>query len=471
MMDTATRVRDSRTTETCSGGYVSLDSVKLVGLWLWCAREGRLTTTEFRTLLGAAEQRKRRVGGERQRFTESELSNITGLSKRRLRRSVARLETIGLLRYSEAAIEFSVDDRRICSSVEEQQSWWRYRGLLSARKRRLPVPRRMLVRMARDELKFSVSLTLLAQLTRSSWAWGKKLNPEGCATETWLSEVTGKSTRTVRRHRRMLEKLSYLATVDRGYSHRQRFGTCYRLNLAFGDDVCGGTATTPRARFVSGHPCRKPPILSSPYRLVPSFGSKHQNLRRRPGVQEPSRKEPPSRQPARPSIHNVQMNDLTNDVRFAGLHRSWLASKHGMTGGRWKLHFYAARETALRKGRRERSPIRNVPAFFRWMVSVDTENPDDQEDRLQCISQGDEDAARRKLAACAGLRIGIARARPSRAVRRRLVYERNGLVFVRLSASDDTASYVGETRTEIQALIRQSIGASGGRTTATFPTS
>ena len=92
------------------GGYQLIPAVRLALAW-WAYHEKLIRLVDLRVWFAAWEMRARRCRRPAplpRRFGLDELQGLTGLSHKRLRASLRRLEAAGLLAWSESAIAFPV---------------------------------------------------------------------------------------------------------------------------------------------------------------------------------------------------------------------------------------------------------------------------------------------------------------------------------------------------------------------------
>ena len=91
-----------------SGGYQLIPAVHLALAW-WAYREKLIRLVDLRVWFAAWEMRARRCRRPAplpRRFGLEELAGLTGLSPRRLKDALRRLEAARLLGWSESAVEF-----------------------------------------------------------------------------------------------------------------------------------------------------------------------------------------------------------------------------------------------------------------------------------------------------------------------------------------------------------------------------
>lgn len=176
------------------GGYVSISCLTIGLLW-WCLSEGLITSWAVRVGLALFEVRIRRaafVWTEKKRgrgapefapnYSAAELASLCGLPEKRVRAALKELRELGLL------AEFSPESIRFARSLsevqlsEEQRSAFRSWLELLTKRRRVPIPRRVLV-LACESSSRALVAVVLGVCLRCSW-----LRPgEGFSFSGWVS--------------------------------------------------------------------------------------------------------------------------------------------------------------------------------------------------------------------------------------------------------------------------------------------
>ncbi len=223
------------------GGYVQV-SAYIIGLLWWALSEGLVSTRAVRVGLALFEVRIRRaafVWTEKKagrgvpvfapRFSASELATLCGLPEKRVRSALRELQQFGLLaEFSPDAIRFARSLSELALSQEQRSSFSSWFGLLT-RRRRVPIPRRVLVLACESSSKALVAV-ILGVCLRCSWLRpGEGFSFSGRVSCSWLARRFRISLRAVQGGKEHLVGLSWIQRNG----NINRFGEAVAINPAW----------------------------------------------------------------------------------------------------------------------------------------------------------------------------------------------------------------------------------------------
>lgn len=228
----------------------------LIAAWR-AYKRGIIGLADLRVWLAIFEAVARRCGvrgNRRPRFVGQELADIVGVRVEHIRRSIRRLERAGFLRWSETAVY--LDDGTALLSAEELDDLERVADLLVNRRRKVPVPRRMLRAVCRMSRPVLIA-TALGHFLRCLYYRDGRCCPDGRCKSSWVAAVFGVDARNVKAARGELVKAGWLIMEGTDQCSMNRWGPRVRVNLH-----CKPTSTEPA--------CKSPPRPpAKPLRLPP----------------------------------------------------------------------------------------------------------------------------------------------------------------------------------------------------------
>lgn len=350
---------------------------------------GELRPIDVRVWLAVREmqERRRHAGkGRKPEFTLEELRDLVGGGGGGLRSSLRRLRASRLVVWAEGGPRVATSpDELVTGNLERV---WGIYGAIPARRKSVPVPRRIL-RLLAGGVKRSVLATALGQLTcclffnrREGW------NPQGSCKASWIASTFGLSERSVIRARQHLEELGWLRRVEApGQWHLNRYGATYRIELSWAR-TAGELSTTLERRELSTNRMSCPPTATDT-RLSPPE-SEH-TLSSRLKDQKPASGGPAGLCKGRrgeelpaPNLRDVKREDLSDIPRVMVLFDQ--ARERGLVeeGFLDRLNFAAAAEHARVRG------SSNPAGLFFHLVSKKL---------WHYVTAGDEDAVRSRVKA------------------------------------------------------------------------
>jgi len=186
------------------GGFVLISVWAFVAAW-WASRTGDLRPADLRVWLASFEAKARRCGahkGRRVQYSVAELAELVGTrSLRGVRASLTRLRAVRLMAWSERGPVHaeSLDElalNRPGATLDALE-------LLPHHHRRVPVPRRLIRELCRVQAP-TLLATAFGHLLRCMFNRRRVCASGGLCKASWVAEVFGVSTRSVKRGRSRL---------------------------------------------------------------------------------------------------------------------------------------------------------------------------------------------------------------------------------------------------------------------------
>ncbi len=248
------------------GGYRLIKVEKLALAW-WCLKERAIRLVDLRLWFACHELSSRRCGlktGQSPRFALGELKALTGLSQKRLRPGLARLQAAGLLVWDEVGIDFPELPEN--SGAPELAS---FRAMLEAipnNRRNVPVPRRILRLLAGGARPVLIA-TILGHLLRCLYFRAGRCEGRGRCKASWIASVFGVDLRRVKEARKELVSLGWLVPHEAAQWELNRWGATMTINLDWAR-LDGVRATPgvggPAPAVPAGPELPPPPAVSGP---------------------------------------------------------------------------------------------------------------------------------------------------------------------------------------------------------------
>jgi hypothetical protein len=212
------------------GGYQLIPALRLAMAWR-AYREKLIRLVDLRVWFAAWEMRARRCRTPSplpRRFGLDELRQLTGLSIKRLKASLRRLEAAGLLAWAEAAIAFPGSPEAV--PFPDRDGFRRFLDSIPNHRRLVPVPRRIL-RLLAGGARPALIATILGHLFRCLYAKGGKCLPVGRVKASWIAHTFGIGLRRVKQARQELIALGWLIPLQSRQWALNRWGALIRINL------------------------------------------------------------------------------------------------------------------------------------------------------------------------------------------------------------------------------------------------
>jgi hypothetical protein len=212
------------------GGYYLIPAVRLAMAW-WAYHEKLIRLVDLRVWFAAGEvlaRRCRRSSPLACRFGLDELQGLTGLSPKRLRESLRRLEAAQLLAWSESAIEFGTLPG--IAAFSDRNGFQPFLDQIPNHRRQVPVPRRILRLMA-GGARPALIAAVLGHLLRCLYLKGGKCLDRGRVKASWIADTFGVSLRRVKEARKELIAIGWLIPIRAEQWQLNRWGSHVRINL------------------------------------------------------------------------------------------------------------------------------------------------------------------------------------------------------------------------------------------------
>ena len=212
------------------GGYQLIPAVRLALAW-WAYHEKLIRLVDLRVWFAAWEMRARRCRRPAplpRRFGFGELQGLTGLSLKRLKASLRRLEDAGLLAWSESAIAFPVSIEGV--PLTDRDGFRDFLDRIPNRRRLVPVPRRIL-RLLAGGCRPALIATILGHLFRCLYLKDGQCLPVGRVKASWIADTFGVGLRRVKQARQELVAMGWLIPLDSRQWALNRWGALIRINL------------------------------------------------------------------------------------------------------------------------------------------------------------------------------------------------------------------------------------------------
>jgi hypothetical protein len=245
------------------GGYHLIPAVDLALAW-WAYRENLIRLADLRVWFACWEMRARRChlpSPLPRRFGLGELAKLTGLSPRRLKAAIRRLEAARLLRWSEAAIGFPAAAEAIAGL--DGDGFRRFLDHIPNHDRRVPVPRRIL-RLLAQGCRPALIATILGHLLRCLYSKGGQCQGVGRVKASWIADAFDVGLRRVKEARAELVAMGWLIPLPSPQWAMNRWGALVRIHLGWSRRGGGAApaATEPLPAPESGPESAPPAAVS-----------------------------------------------------------------------------------------------------------------------------------------------------------------------------------------------------------------
>jgi hypothetical protein len=298
------------------GGYQLIPAVHLALAW-WAYHEKRIRLADLRVWFAAWEMRARRCGAPAplpRRFTLGELARLSGLSVRRIRAAVRRLEAARLLAWSERAAAFPLAAEVLAGL--DGDGFGRFFDGIPNHDRRVPVPRRIL-RLLAEGCRPALIATILGHLLRCLYSKGGQCQGVGRVKASWIAETFGVGMRRVKEARRELVAMGWLTPLPSPQWAMNRWGALVRIELGWarGDGRVAGAPADPAGSLAAPEPGPElaPPAPARGAESAPPDSSDEEPLRVEKN-QEPAAGGPAGFCIARPEEKTPEADGTISDV-------------------------------------------------------------------------------------------------------------------------------------------------------------
>jgi hypothetical protein len=356
-----------------AGGFCFIPAELLLAAW-WAFRTEQIRLLDLRVWLACFElvaRRCRLQKGRLPRYQWREIQQLTGLSDTgHVRRAVARLQELGLLEWGQTRITFPASTRDVrVADADTMHAWIR---TVPNRRRKVPVPRRLLLYVARSQRRVLIA-TALGHILRCMYYRERQCVSGGRCKASWIAAVFEVDERTVKDARRSLILAGWLIPRESPHWAMNRWGLAVVANLSWDAPGRADRARSPHLarRIITGSP---PPYGNR------KVSSRFNNQKPAPRtVAGASTGTPPG---GPPNLRSIVELGLREPERLDRLFSQAVAQGLVRNTACDRLRFFGAAEHAENVGRR------NKCGLFVLLI---------REGRWQFITPNDEDDARRKL--------------------------------------------------------------------------
>ena len=239
--------------EGAKGGYEAISVTQLAMVW-WAYQSGLITKLVLRAYFGCWElETRRRLSGGKYQPSLAGLRKLVGGTARRgaggLRPAVNRLLELGLLRScSKAGITFAASPEEL--RHEDRSGLDRMLGELQGITRKVPVPRRIIRRLAGGLSKARTAVVIAHLIRCLFYRKAEGINAVGCCKASWIARVFGITERSVYDARSYLTlELGWLIPQDNSQRILNRDGLWVTVNLDWGpgEQSVAGSRVVPGA--------------------------------------------------------------------------------------------------------------------------------------------------------------------------------------------------------------------------------
>lgn len=381
------------------GGFAFITVTQLAMVW-WAYESGLIRFIDLRTYFACFELVSRRCELERWQkpeFGPAEVHGLTGgVGGEHTRHSLARLQAVGLLSFSETSIKFAASPDAMPG---ELAGFWELLAKIENNKRKVPVPRRV-VRFLAHGAGRVVTATVLGHLLRCLYYRNGECKPMGNCKASWVADVFGVNASNVKAARQHLIEIGLFVLVEMPQWHRNRWGARIGVNLQW-RGASGGVDGQTRLQSdlrppselsttVSRPPClNQKPLPEREYKnQKPTSGGPTGVFIRERGREQPAEK---------PSIRHVVRNDLTDTGRLLELHRQAVEKGLAKPGERGRLEFVSLAEHALTFGKKNPCGLFVSNLKNRRFGFINQTDEDDANRRIKEHLYRDERAAARAV--------------------------------------------------------------------------
>jgi hypothetical protein len=379
------------------GGYEPVSVMQMASAW-WTYREGSIRKLDLRVWWAAWElEVRRRLSNGKYRPNLDDLGQLVGSGPGQggLTAALGRLEAVGLLRFSKDGVRFARSEGEL--ALKDPEGLSSMLGLMPSPRRVVPVPRRMIRRLA-GGLSRSRTAVVLAHLIRCLfYRRGEGCSASGSAKASWIAEAFGLTERSVYDARQYLvTELGWLIPQECSQHTLNRDGLWVTVDLAWGPDRSDGTG--PRSDEERPRPALPQDDFSGLPADLPAGFSGPIEDKSPPPLEELKDQKPAGRGPTgfsipdgektsektgerAPTLRDITRDDLKETGRLVTLFDQ--AVKGGLVSASEadRLRFVSAAVHAHAVGS-------EPPRLFAWLV---------RERRWNFITQADEDEAHARL--------------------------------------------------------------------------
>ena len=218
--------------KTPEGGYRLIPIREIAGVW-FLHRSGCLRFADIRAYLACHEAVTRRCSGPSKKapkFTRREIMALTGGNIGRVNASLARLDNLGVLSFSESAITFA---KTPFASHLSPTEFGQFLERFPNHSRLLPVPRRTL-RLLCGGARAPLTAVMLGHLVWGLYRGGKgAFRSVGRVKSSWIAETFSVALERVEGARAHLVDMGWLSLEESSGGDQAQFGVKFSINLSW----------------------------------------------------------------------------------------------------------------------------------------------------------------------------------------------------------------------------------------------
>ncbi len=377
------------------GGYRLISVIELCMVWA-AYRERSLRLVDLRTWIACQELAARRwklKPGQKPRYSIEEIHRLVGgVGGKHIRSSLARLEAVGLLCWSQGEIKFG--DNPSALHLRNPDALAAMLAKIANRRRKVPVPRRTLKLIA-GGAKPALIAMILGHLLRCLYLRGGHCTTVGRLKVSWASSVFQMSERPLKAAKKHLFEIGWLQLLKSEQWQLNRWGGCVAVNLSW-SQIRSWRKRFPKHGINRSAPLRPlSTIRSAPPESNKYLLSEYRNQNPASGGPAGARKR--QGRPENPTLRHVVPEDLRDTRRLLGLFSQAVRAGIVKPTEAERLKFVAAAEHARVIG------SRNPCGLFAELV---------RRGLWHFVTQSDEDAAARRLKAFLSPTQGVGKPTP-----------------------------------------------------------
>lgn len=214
-----------------AGGFRFISVLQLVLAW-WCYKQGLIRLVDLRVYFACQEAAARRQNSERQGIPSEhnflEIARLAGLSLKRAKESIKKLQAAGLLVWSVEKINFAASPDAV--PLEDLSGFWALFHSIANNGRQVPVPRRIM-RLLASGARPALIAAILGHLLRCLYYRNGRCEPRGRVKSSWIASTFGVDLRRVKEARAQLIEMGWLIALEAGQTALNRWGKHLVINL------------------------------------------------------------------------------------------------------------------------------------------------------------------------------------------------------------------------------------------------
>ena len=376
----------------------------------WALRERLIQPRDAHVYFGCHElvwRRQKLERGRKPRYRAAELVGLCGRGEESIRASLRKLHRLGLISWppgshdDASAIGFARSPEQL--EVEDLASFWAMLEAVPNNRRKVPVPRQVLLLMAGGAAR-AVLVVLIAQMLCGLFYRRRdgrgECWPVGACKVPWIAATFGVGESTVLAARSHLQRIGLLVPRETHQRALNRHGRFFQLNLEWSRPDAAVVDNSTVGEGESGNESRPLPPVSGNESRPPrdNWESPSESKHQEPGSARPVGVCSKEKNLPKPTRRRLRLEDLDDTSRLFTLFEE--ARRDGLVhgaidpGNRDLREFVAIAEHARTIG------TRNPCGLFRWLVERWGKRFVLRGRELsihELVTEGDEDAAHQRI--------------------------------------------------------------------------